>query len=192
MTDTLSDKLIEEVVELLALSEEHARQSEKDAKSSEKHADVVKSLLDRALYKLLFIKQGEQAAKRRQSPWAQCGRALLKTRRPVRLLTIRRRIDQTSQVVIDCDESYVFELSEKLTGLLLFTSTGELGHDGVVSYQTVDDAAKALSISKHAVTNLVYRLRRTLYANHFNPYLLDTTSDSGIRFLVRDVVIEDV
>jgi hypothetical protein len=100
---------------------------------------------------------------------------------PVSLLTVKIGSEGDSRVNID--EKKPFQLSLRLTVLLLFAASGQPDADGIVSPCLATDAAKTMGIQKGAVFNLIYRLRNKLRQQGLNPSLLETRrSSSGTRF----------
>ena len=185
-----------ELLELLQVSDEHAKQFERSARRSEELADAVQDLLSRAMYKLECAVNGspsQDGASWRFDVGSEGEPDLKRFARPVGSLLIRLRPDGSSGVSIDGERP--FKLSGRLTGLLVFAASGKPDADGIASFRPIAEAARALSASKHCVSNLVYRLRQELDRHNWNPCLLETLgsprSNSTLRLRTRGVVVID-
>ena len=109
----------------------------------------------------------------------------------VTTLEIRVRADGLSDVRVDAGKQ--FSLPPMLADLLsTLAMEGGYSNDGLVAWKTVDEVAILLAkrtnrrISRHAVTQGIYRLRRELFhRGGANPYLIQTNRSRGVRFALK-------
>ncbi|MGQ0734256.1 MAG: hypothetical protein ACT4QD_11435 [Acidobacteriota bacterium] len=106
-------------------------------------------------------------------------------------IAVRRRHDDWG--LIRVDQAEAFPLSPLLTDLLaILADDGGPSEDGLVAWKGLDEVAKQLQkksgrrYRRHAVTQLVYRLRRELSARgHASPMLVQTSRRLGVRVALR-------
>ena len=106
-------------------------------------------------------------------------------------LEIKPRADGLSEVRIDAGKS--FSLPPLLADLLAVLSVnGAASDDGLVGWKTIDEVAILLGkrssrrLSRHAVTQSIYRLRKELFSRgEVNPYLVQTNRRRGLRFALK-------
>ena len=109
----------------------------------------------------------------------------------VATLEITVRGDGLSDVRVDAGKQ--FSLPPMLADLLAtLAMDGGYSNDGLVPWKTVDEVAILLAkrssrrVSRHAVTQGIYRLRRELFhRGGANPYLIQTNRRRGVRFALK-------
>ena len=95
-------------------------------------------------------------------------------------------------VIVRIDEGPPFPLSALLGELLLFLATAEKSPDDKVGWRSRSDIAKHLAKAKggrppkrHAVNNLIHRLRDALEAHGENDRFVHSSRTLGYRFALR-------
>jgi len=109
---------------------------------------------------------------------------------PVASLVVGLRRNGSSHVV--ADKRNGLDLPARLTGLLLFALSGEVGPDGIKSFRLLSEAAKELGSNANGVSSLVYQLREKLRKHGLSPWLLETArrpDGARIRFRARELVV---
>jgi hypothetical protein len=109
-------------------------------------------------------------------------------------LEIKPRPDGLCDVRIDAGQQ--FKLPPALADLLSILSlNGGQSDDRFVGWKTLDEVAILLGkksgrrLSRHTVTQSIYRLRRELFnRGGANPYLVQTNRRRGVRFALRQKV----
>ena len=110
--------------------------------------------------------------------------------------TSRFRIDWPSKraAVVEVGDSGPFSLTPKLARLLDILASGKVESSEVfVPWKSLSDiglelqirAADAHPAKRHAVTELLRRLRLALLENHVNPFLVETHKTRGARLRYR-------
>lgn len=109
----------------------------------------------------------------------------------VAALSVEWSSDGAAEVRLDGGKA--FRLPAGLAELLevLALDSGR-GADGLVGWKSLDEVAilvgkrRGRPVRRHAVTQLVYRLRRELFARGaVNPYLVQSSRRRGVRFALR-------
>ncbi|MFY9556903.1 MAG: hypothetical protein WAV47_19505 [Blastocatellia bacterium] len=107
------------------------------------------------------------------------------------LLEIKTRPDGLADIRIDGGKQFALPptLADLLTALSIDNGPGD---DAFVGWKTVKEVAEYLTrqsgkpVSKRAITQNVYRLRKELFdRGGVNPYLVQTNRRRGIRFALR-------
>lgn len=110
-------------------------------------------------------------------------------------LEIKPRSDGLCDVRLDAGKQ--FKLPPALADLLAILSLeGGASGDGLVGWKTLDEVAILLGkrsgkrLSRHTVTQSIYRLRRELFnRGGANPYLVQTNRRRGVRFALKQRVV---
>jgi len=106
-------------------------------------------------------------------------------------LEIKARPDGLADIRIDGGKQFTLPpmLADLMTALSIDNG---LSDDGVVGWKTVKEIAEFLArqsgkpVSKRAITQNVYRLRKELFdRGGVNPYLVQTNRRLGVRFALR-------
>lgn len=106
-------------------------------------------------------------------------------------LEIHPRPDGTADVRVDGGKQFNLppNLADLMTALSIDNGAGD---DGFVGWKTSKEIAEYLakqsgkSVSKRAITQIVYRLRKELFdRGGVNPYLVQTNRRRGFRFALR-------
>jgi len=112
------------------------------------------------------------------------------------MLEIKTRPDGMADVRIDGGKSFTLPptLADLITALSIDNGQCE---DAFVGWKTIREVADYLSrqtyrpVTKRAITQNIYRLRRELFdRGGVNPYLIQTNRRRGIRFALRRKVVQ--
>lgn len=111
------------------------------------------------------------------------------------MLEIKTRPDGMAEVRIDGGKSFTLPptLADMITALSIDNGQCE---DAFVGWKTIREVADYLSrqsnkpVTKRAITQNIYRLRRELFdRGGVNPYLVQTNRRRGIRFALRRKIV---